>query len=59
MALIELSVVWELYHKLIHLARAIPPSLVTEALQLFDVEVRQCFAQIVIVHGSRPTESKS
>ena len=28
------------YCKLIHLARATPPSLVSEALQLFDVEVR-------------------
>ena len=50
---------WELYCKLIHLARATPPSLVTEALQLFDVEVRQCFAQsiaveVTVVHGSRP-----
>ena len=33
------------YCKLIHFARATPPSLVSEALQLFDVEIRQCFAQ--------------
>ena len=37
------------YCKLIHLARATPPSLVSEALQLFDVEVRQCFAQSIAV----------
>eukprot|EP00731_Ephydatia_muelleri_P014360 Em0008g80a len=37
------------YCKLIHLARATPPSLVSEALQLFNVEVRQCFAQSIAV----------
>eukprot|EP00731_Ephydatia_muelleri_P000771 Em0001g771a len=37
------------YCKLIHLARATPPSLVSEALQLFDAEVRQCFAQSIAV----------
>ena len=37
------------YCKLIHLARATPPSLVSEALELFDVEVRQCFAQSIAV----------
>ena len=37
------------YCKLFHLARATPPSLVSEALQLFDVEVRQCFAQSIAV----------
>ena len=37
------------YCKLIHLARATPPNLVSEALQLFDVEVRQCFAQSIAV----------
>ena len=29
--------------RLIHLARAIPPSLAGDALRLFDDEVRQCF----------------
>ena len=37
------------YCKLIHLARATPPRFVSEALQLFDVEVRQCFAQSIAV----------
>ena len=37
------------YCKLFHLARATPPSLVSEALQLFDVEVRQCFTQSIAV----------
>ena len=37
------------YCKLIHLASATLPSLVSEALQLFDVEVRQCFAQSIAV----------
>ena len=37
------------YCKLIHLARATTPSLVSEALQLFNVEVRQCFAQSIAV----------
>ena len=31
------------------MARATPPNLVSEALQLFDVEVRQCFAQSIAV----------
>ena len=31
------------------LARATPPSLVSEALQLFDFEARQCFAQSIAV----------
>ena len=53
------------YCKLIHLARTTPPSLVSEALQLFDVEVRQCFAKEYSgrSYGSciaaGPTESKS
>ena len=37
------------YCKFIHLARVNLPSLVSEALQLFDVEVRQCFTQSIAV----------
>ena len=37
------------YCKLFHLARSTSPSLVSEALQLFDVEVRRCFAQRIAV----------
>ena len=37
------------YCKLIHLARATPPNLISEALELFDVEVRQCFTQSIAV----------
>ena len=37
------------YCKVIHLARATPPSLVSEAPQLFDFEIRQCFAQSIAV----------
>ena len=40
------------YCKLIHLARATPP--VSDALQLFDVEVRQCFAQSIAVEVMDP-----
>ena len=40
------------YCTLIHLARATPPSLVSEALQLFDIEVRQCFMQSIAVEAT-------
>ena len=40
------------YCTLIHLARATPPSLVSEALQLFDIEVRQCFMQSITVEAT-------
>ena len=37
------------YCKLVHLARATPPSLASIPLQLFDAEVRECFAQCTAV----------
>ena len=43
---------WEGYCKLIHLTTAITPSLVPEALQLFEVEVRQCFMQSIAVDAT-------
>ena len=34
---------------MVHLARATPPSLASDPLQLFDAEVRECFAQCTAV----------
>ena len=40
------------YWKLIHLSRATPPSLVSEALQLFDVEVKQYFMKSIAAEAT-------
>ena len=47
------SFVWS-YCKLIHLAGTTLPSLVSDALQLFDVEVevRQCFIQSIAIEAT-------
>ena len=41
--------------KLIHLARATPPSLVSDPLQLFDNDVRQCFKDCFVFDTSDST----
>ena len=38
--------------KLVHLARATPPSLVSDPLQLFDNDVRQCFKDCFVLDTS-------
>ena len=37
---------------MVNLARASPPSLVSQALQLFDVEVRLCFMQSIAAEAT-------
>ena len=41
--------------KLVHLARATPPSLVSDPLQLFDNDVRQCFKDCFVLDTSDST----
>ena len=38
--------------KLVHLARAAPPSLASDSLQLFDSDVRQCFKDCFVLDTS-------
>ena len=33
------------YCKLVHLARSIPPSLISDGLALFDDDIRRCFSE--------------
>ena len=54
MALILLRVCGS-FCKLVHLARATPPSLVSDPLQLFDNDVRQCFKDCFVLDTSDST----